>query len=276
MLVEDGKIGIPIYKVVIFSNGGIFMRHAIVTAGTKGLGRKVTEELLENGYSVTATYRSDHKKADELAQAFKKYENALQILQIDVCNPGQLSDLVRSAYERFGRVDCLVNNAGPYIFERKKLMDYEIDEWNEMMRGNLDAVFHLLKDVLPIMRRQQFGRIVNYGFQGAQDAPGWIYRSAFAAAKSGLVSLTKSIAYEEAEHGITSNMVCPGNIIGKMKESNIMDSRKYNDEQTPVGRSGTGEDIARAVLFFCNDASDMITGTVMDITGGLDVINRHR
>ncbi|GAA0484262.1 SDR family oxidoreductase [Salinibacillus aidingensis] len=251
------------------------MRHAIVTAGTKGLGRKVTESLLEKGYSVTATYRNDKEKANQLAQQYESCQDRLQIVQTDVQNPDQLSLLIQHAMERYGRIDFLINNAGPYIFERKKLVDYEIEEWNQMIRGNLDAVFYLLKEVLPIMRRQHFGRIINYGFQGAADAPGWIYRSAFSAAKVGLVSLTKTIAYEEAENGITSNMICPGNIMGKMKEATISESRESFDENTPIGRSGTGEDIARAILFLCEDSSDMITGSVFDITGGKDVIHRH-
>ncbi|SET79828.1 3-oxoacyl-[acyl-carrier protein] reductase [Salinibacillus kushneri] len=251
------------------------MRHAIITAGTKGLGKKVTESLLEKGYSVTATYRSDKAKADELADQYKSCQDRLQIVQADVQDPDQLSRIVKCAMERFGRIDLLINNAGPYIFERKKLADYEMEEWNQMIRGNLDAVFYLLKQVLPIMRDQHFGRIINYGFQGAADAPGWIYRSAFSAAKVGLVSLTKTIAYEEAEHGITSNMVCPGNITGKMKEASISESRESFDENTPIGRSGTGEDIARTILFLCEDSSDMITGSIVDVNGGMDVIHRH-
>lgn len=103
----------------------------------------------------------------------------------------------------------MINNAGPYIFERKKLADYTDDEWYGMLEGNLSAVFHLFKAVIPIMRKQQFGRIITYGFQGAAHAPGWLHRSAFGAAKVGLASLTKTIAIEEAEFGITANMVCP-------------------------------------------------------------------
>src|SRR5699024_10564659 len=118
---------------------------------------------------------------------------------------------------------------------------------------NLNAVFYLLKLTVPYMRQQRFGRIVNYGFQGANSASGWLYRSAFAAAKSGLVSLTKTIAFEEAEYQITSNMVCPGNIVGDMKEAGIADSRQVHDDKTPIGRPGTGEDIARAILYLCED-----------------------
>lgn len=252
------------------------MRHAIITAGTKGLGRKVAEEMLEAGYSVTVTYRQDQQKAEEILQQLPSYAERIQCIQADVTSVKDLTNMVNQAKQKFGRIDVLINNAGPYIFERKKLMDYTTEEWNRMINGNLDAVFHLLKLVVPIMRGQQFGRIINYGFQGANSAPGWLYRSAFAAAKTGLVSLTKTVAFEEAEYGITSNMICPGKIAGDMKEANISESRPHKDDQTPIGRSGTGEDIARSILFLCGDDADMVTGTIMEVTGGMDVIHKYR
>lgn len=251
------------------------MRHAIITAGTKGLGKKVTERLLVNGVSVTATYRSDRTKAMKLLDQFPDLHDSIQLIQADVTRTSDIEHVVTEAMKRFGRVDYLINNAGPYIFERKKLMDYSTEEWDAMIRGNLDAVFHLMKRVVPHMREQHFGRIINYGFQGAGEASGWIYRSAFAAAKVGLVSLTKTIAYEEAENGITSNMICPGKILGSFKESTITEGRKVKDEETPIGRPGTGEDIARTIEFLCHEDSDMITGTIYEVTGGLDVIHRH-
>ncbi len=91
----------------------------------------------------------------------------------------------------------------------------------------------------------------------------------------GLASLTKTIAIEEAGSGITANMVCPGNIVGDMKEASISEARASLDEETPIGRSGTGEDIARIITFLCDEHSDYITGTVIEATGGLNVINRH-
>lgn len=251
------------------------MRHAIITAGTKGLGKKVTEQFLKKGVSVTVTYRTDKDKALELARDFPDHHERIQLIQADVTKRDDLVRVVTEAYALFGRIDYLVNNAGPYIFERKKLMDYTTEEWDAMVRGNLDAVFHLLKLTVPYMRKQQFGRIINYGFQGAGEASGWIYRSAFAAAKVGLVSLTKTIAYEEAEHGITSNMICPGKILGEWKEATIAEGRSTHDEETPIGRPGTGEDIARTIEFLCHEDSDMITGTIYEVTGGLDVIHRH-
>ncbi|WP_243291257.1 SDR family oxidoreductase [Bacillus sp. FJAT-47783] len=252
------------------------MRHAIITAGTKGLGKKVTESFLQNGYRVTILFRSDDKKVDELLHTYQHLKDRMLFVRGDVTNKEDLNRLVHESYERFGRIDCLINNAGPYIFERKKLVDYTENEWYEMVEGNLSSVFHLLKKVIPIMRKQQYGRIITYGFQGANGAPGWLHRSAFGAAKVGLVSLTKTIAIEEAENGITANMVCPGNITGEMKEASIHYAKQNIDKDTPIGRSGTGEDIARIISFLCEENSDFITGAIIEATGGANVIHRFQ
>lgn len=252
------------------------MRHAIVTAGTKGLGKKMTESLLEEGYSVTVNYRSDEEAANALKRNTENDKDRLQLVRGDVTNREDMDDLVNHALEAFGRVDVLVLNAGPYVFERKKLADYSDEEWYQMIDGNLNSAFHLFRKVIPVMRKQHYGRIITYGFQASDHAPGWIYRSAFAASKTGLTSLTKTVAIEEAEHGITANMVCPGKIIGDMKEADIETSRGIVDTETPVGRSGTGEDIARTVMFLAGEKSDMITGAVMEVTGGMDVLHRYR
>lgn len=250
------------------------MRHAMITAGTKGLGLKVTEAFLAAGYRVTVTYLSDEERAKALMETWG--EHRVHIVQADVTKRDDCKQLVDAARSFAGRMDVFIHNAGPYVFEKKKLIDYSESEWNDMIDGNLTSSFHLLKEVVPIMREQQFGRIVFYGFQGANNAPGWIYRSAYAAAKVGLVSLMKTISIEEAAYGITANMVCPGNIMGEMKEATIAEARQHSDHNTPIGRSGTGEDIARTVMFLCEDNADMVTGTVVEVTGGVDVIHRYR
>lgn len=251
-------------------------RHALVTAGSKGLGKKVCEQLLKDGFFLSINYRSDLEAVERLKEEWATFSDRLLFLQGDVTKKADIERMVNEASQRFGPIDTLINNAGPYIFERKKLVDYTDDEWYNMIEGNLSAVFHFVKLVVPQMRKQQFGRIITYGFQGANSAPGWINRSAFSAAKVGLVSLTKTIAYEEAENGITANMICPGDIVGEMKEANISDARKKSDNNTPIGRSGTGEDIARIVSFLCEENSDMVTGAVIDVTGGVEVVNRYR
>ncbi|MGM0948165.1 MAG: SDR family oxidoreductase [Bacillota bacterium] len=253
------------------------MRHALITAGSKGLGRKVTEMLLAKGYSITVNYRRDEEAVSRLKEACPDCLDRLQFVKGDVTKKEDLLHIAEAALNRFGRIDFLINNAGPYIFERKKLADYTDNEWYGMLEGNLSAVFHLFKAVIPTMRQQQFGRIITYGFQGAAHAPGWLHRSAFGAAKVGLASLTKTIAIEEAEFGITANMVCPGDIVGGMKEASIEEARKrIGKEKTPIGRSGTGEDIARIIAFLCEENSDLVTGTVIEATGGLNVINKNQ
>jgi 3-oxoacyl-[acyl-carrier protein] reductase len=252
------------------------MKHAIITAGSKGLGKKVAERFLQKGCSVTVNYRSDEDRIKSLKEEWESYEHRLQFVKGDMTNKHDIINLIKEAFNRFGRIDYLINNAGPFVFERKRLTDYSDGEWYEMIEGNLSAVFHLLKLTIPVMRNQKFGRIITYGFQDVENAPGWIYRSAFSAAKVGLCSLTKTIALEEAVHGITANMIYPGDIVGDMKEASIEKSRQIQDSGTPIGRSATGEDIARLVSYLCEDDSDMITGSVISITGGLDVINRYR
>ncbi|WP_096436109.1 SDR family oxidoreductase [Alteribacter populi] len=252
------------------------MRHALITAGSKGLGKKVTEKLIQSGYSVTIHYRSDEEAVDKLHQELKEYEGYFNFIKGDLNEKEDLNRIVKNTVRQWGRIDVLVLNAGPYIFERKKLMDYSEAEWRSMIDGNLNSAFYLFKSVIPLMREQKFGRIITYGFQGAEHAPGWLYRSAFAAAKVGLVSLTKTLSLEEAEHGITANMICPGEIVGEMKEASITHSKSLADSTTPVGRSGTGEDIARTVLFLCDDHADMVTGSVIEITGGVDVLHKYR
>jgi 3-oxoacyl-[acyl-carrier protein] reductase len=271
----------PFYKnnkqhVKISKVRGGQMRHAIITAGSKGLGKKVAEQILQKGCSVTVNYRSDVQRIKELMDEWDQYKDRLQFVQGDMTKKQDIIILINEAIKRFGRIDYLINNAGPFIFTRKKLTDHTDSEWYEMIEGNLNAVFHLLKLTIPVMRNQKFGRIITYGFQDVENSPGWIYRSAFSAAKVGLCSLTKTIALEEAEYGITANMIYPGDIVGEMKEATIEKSRQIKDNRTPIGRSGTGEDIARLVSFLCEENSDMITGSVISITGGLDVINRYR
>ena len=252
------------------------MRHALITAGSKGLGKKITEQLLKDGCSVTVHFHHDYHAVDLLKEELGNALDRVQFVQGDVTKKSDLQHIVEKTLERWGRIDILVMNAGPYIFERKKLIEYTEEEWHKMIDGNLHSAFYLLKEVIPVMRKQSFGRIISSGFQGADHSPGWLYRSAFAAAKVGLVSLTKTISIEEAEHGITANVVCPGEITGKFKESTIEEAQKIRVMDTPVGRPGTGEDIARTVSFLTDEKADLITGAVIEVTGGVDVLHKFR
>jgi 3-oxoacyl-[acyl-carrier protein] reductase len=249
------------------------MKVAFITGSGTGLGKRTAIELASRGFRLVLNYVNSEKRTRELAQSLEKeYGISALVLKGDVSRFEDCQLMVTEAIEHFGRIDALVNNAGPYVFERKKMTDYAIDEWNYMINGNLNSVFYLCKLIIPFMRRQGGGRIINMGFDRAETAPGWKYRSAFAASKAGLVSLTKTLAIEEAKHKITVNMVCPGDIAGDWKEADISQAKEELDAATPVQRAGTGEDIARTVSFLCEEQSDFITGAVISVTGGKDVL----
>jgi len=247
---------------------------ALITGGASGIGKKTALYLAENGYQLAINYRNSKTEAISLAnQLTECFGNKNIAVQGDVSNRNDCIRIVDETLAAYQTVDVLVHNAGPYIHERKKLADYSFEEWDYLVQGNLNSVFYLTKLVIPSMRDQKWGRIITFGYDRVETAPGWIFRSAFAAAKTGLASLTRTIAIEEAEHGITANMVCPGDIINQWKESNIEEARDVIGN-APIGRYGTGEDIARVIAFLADEKSDFITGSIIPVTGGLNVLGK--
>jgi 3-oxoacyl-[acyl-carrier protein] reductase len=142
-----------------------------------------------------------------------------------------------------------------------------------MVHGNLLSSMWIVRAILPIMRRQKKGRIIFFGFGRAQEAPSWPDRSVYAAAKTGLVSFTKTLAVEEAPFGITVNMVCPGDIVGEKKEMRLKEVVYLKDQESLQGRPGSGEDVVSVIHFLVEKSSDFITGNIINVTGGLDVIH---
>ena len=246
---------------------------ALITGGATGLGKKTACQLAEKGYQLAINYRNSNKEAILLTKELEeKFGNKIICIQGDVANRVDCTQIVEKVISEFSSIDVVIHNAGPYIHERKKITDYSIEEWNYLINGNLNAVFYLSKAIIPIMRKQQWGRIITLGFERVETTPGWVYRSAFAAAKTGLASLTRTIAIEEAANGITANMVCPGDIISHWKEKGIEEA--ILSDSVPVGRQGTGEDISRVISFLIDEKSDFITGSIIPITGGMDVLGK--
>ena len=247
---------------------------ALITGGASGIGKKTVIHLAEKGYQIAINYRNSEADAISLAQYIKRWYGANSIVvQGDVARQEDCTRIVNEILSTYPTVDILVHNAGPYIHERKKMTDYSVEEWNYLLNGNLTAVFHLSKLLIPVMRKQNWGRIITLGFDRVESAPGWMFRSAFAAAKTGLASLTRTIAMEEAEHGITANMVSPGDITNEWKEKSIKESMEAASGHAAC-REGTGEDIARVIGFLVDEKSDFITGSVIPVTGGIDVLGK--
>jgi 3-oxoacyl-[acyl-carrier protein] reductase len=248
---------------------------ALITGGASGIGRRTAIELASEGIDLVINYRHSRAKAEAFVKELTSEFGTKNVpLGGDVSDYHQCCELVEKVQHQFSSIDILVHNAGPYIHERRKMVDYSIEDWQYLINGNLNSTFYLSSLLIPNMRKQGWGRIITVGFDRVESAPGWIYRSAFAAAKSGLASLTRTIALEEAEFGITANMVCPGDIVGDWKERNIDDSFGESDASVPVGRPGTGEDIARVISFLADDKSSYITGSIIPVTGGKDVLGK--
>lgn len=244
-------------------------RVALVTGSATGLGRAVALALAEAGCDVAVNYVHSAAEAEALARGIADLGRRAASFQADVSEAEAAEGLVAATESIFGRVDILVHAAGPFLFERRALADLSPEEWRRLLDGNLTAAFHLVRRALPGMRARRWGRIVLFGFSEAGQAPGWPGRAAYASAKVGVVSLARSLAVEEAPHGVTVNVVCPGDIRHPWKERRIAEARGARDERTPVGRPGTGEDVARVVRFLCEEDSDFLTGNVIEVTGGL-------
>lgn len=248
---------------------------ALITGGATGIGKRTAYVLAAKGIDLVINYRSSQKEAVSLCRELtKKYGTKNIALQGDISIPAECVKMSEAAFNEFPAIDIIIHNAGPYVHERKEMVEYTFEQWNYLINGNLNAVFYLSKLFIPKMREAGWGRIITIGFDRVESASGWIYRSAFAAAKTGAASLTKSIALEEAGNGITANMVCPGDIVGEWKEKKIEEAAEVHENASPVGRPGTGEDIARVISFLTDEKSDFITGSIIPVTGGKDVLGK--
>ncbi|GJM74739.1 3-ketoacyl-ACP reductase [Paenibacillus macerans] len=245
---------------------------ALITGSAKGLGKKTALTLAAQGCNIALNYVHSESEALSLRSEIERMGVRCIAVQADISHGEQIEDLARQVNESLGTIDILVNNAGPFIRERKLFAEYSQGEILEMVNGNLVGTMLLDHQVLKGMREKSWGRIIHFGFGHAAESRAWPHRAVYAAAKTGLVSFTKTLAVEEAPYGITVNMVCPGDIRGRNKEISIREAREKQDGETPLGRPGSGEDIARVIAFLCHPDSDFITGNIMDISGGLDPI----
>lgn len=245
---------------------------ALITGSAKGLGKRTALTLAEQGCHIALNYV--HSESDALALRSRIEDMGVRCIAVkaNISRREDIIGLAEKVQGQLGTVDILVNNAGPFIRERKLFAEYTDRDIFDMIDGNLVGAMLLDHLLLPGMRSKGWGRVIHFGFGHAAESRAWPHRAVYAAAKTGLVSFTKTLAVEEASNGITVNMVCPGDIRGGNKEILIAEAREMPDGETPLGRPGSGEDIARVISFLCHPDSDFITGNIMDISGGLDPI----
>lgn len=239
-------------------------RVAVVTGSGKGIGRAIAERLAREGYRVVVNYRRDAASGHETLNAVQAVSPDSIAIQADVATPNGARELIDQTHMTFGRLDVLVNNAGPFLV--KPVFDTTIDEWQEMIEGNLSSAFYCIKAALPIMRTQKSGHIINLGSLNAENARGAPTTVAYNVAKTGLVVLSKSVARSEARHGIRCNIVNPGFI--ETYATSDADKREL-PSIIPLGALGNVQDISNLIAYLLSDQASYMTGSVINVHGGL-------
>lgn len=247
-------------------------RTALVTGSAKGLGKRTALQLAEQGCNIVINYFQSELEALQVKQQIEALGAKAITVQADISTTEGVETLAEATESWAGGADILVNNAGPFVRERRLFSNYDEATIIRLLHGNLLGVMLLDHRLLPEMRRRKWGRIIHFGFGHAGEARAWPHRAVYAAAKTGLVSFTKSLAVEEAPYGITVNLIGPGDIRGLNKERSIAEVEDEYDSESPIGRPGAGEDVARVIQFLCEMKSNFLTGNVIDVTGGFDPI----
>jgi len=235
-------------------------RVALVTGGTRGIGRAISVALRDAGYRVVANYHGN----DEAARRFCG-ETGIPVYRFDVADFESCREAIARIQQEVGPIDILVNNAG--ITRDVTFHRMTFEQWNAVIRTNLDSMFNVTRQVIEGMRERGFGRIINISSINGQK--GQIGQTNYAAAKAGVIGFTKALALENARKGITVNAIAPGYIDTDMVRAVPQDVlEKVILPQIPVGRLGTPEEVARCVVFLAADEAGWITGSTITVNGG--------
>lgn len=238
---------------------GMKNRTALVTGGTRGIGKSIAIDLKKAGCKVIASYAGN----EEAAQAFRK-ETGIEVMRFDVADFEQCQHAVRRIEAEIGAVDILINNAG---ITRDGFMHKMGEEsWDAVLDTNLKSCFNMARAVIEGMRARSFGRIINISSINGQT--GQMGQTNYAAAKAGVFGFTKSLARECANKGITVNAVAPGYINTEMMHTIPAEVMKGIVAKIPMGRLGEASEIARAVCFLADDSAGFITGETLSVNGG--------
>lgn len=242
-------------------------RVALVTGGTRGLGRAVTAKLAQSGVPVAAAFAHDCDAAQAVQNECQSSGATLTLHQADVGDPDSCRSLVDEVLDRHGRLDYLVNNAGMVVEQRQG--DVSVDDWQRHLAVNLSSAFYLTQAALGPMIDNGFGRIVNIGSVSA--VMGSPVQIPYAAAKAGIIGLTRSTARVVARKGITVNCVIPGSFDTDLSQTLAFTSRDVVTAMIPIGRWGRPEELAHAVTFLLDDLASYITGAVLTVDGGMSM-----
>jgi 3-hydroxybutyrate dehydrogenase len=249
---------------------------AVITGSTSGIGLGIAQKLAEAGINIMLNGFGDREEIERLQDELKKWNVDVVYHGADMTLPDTIEALIRQAEKHFGAIDILVNNAG--VQHVAPVETFPPERWDHILAINLSAAFHTIRLAVPVMRRQKRGRIVNIA--SAHSLVASPYKSAYVAAKHGLLGLTKCVALETAQEGITCNAVCPGYVYTPLIEHQVEDTAKARGisresviRDVMLTAQWTKqfvaiEEVAETVLFLCSDAAANITGSAISIDGG--------
>lgn len=238
---------------------------AIVTGGSRGIGRAVSLLLAREGANVAIVYAGNTAAAEETKQQAEALGAAAAVFQCDVADEQAVTDMVKAVKTQFGSVDILVNNAG--ITRDGLLMRMKEADWQAVLDTNLTGVYHCTKAVSKLMMKQRHGAVIN--LSSVVGETGNAGQANYAAAKAGIIGFTKAVAKELASRNIRVNAVAPGYVETDMT-AGLPDSAKEDMLRSiPLGRPATAYDVAQAVLFLASDQACYITGQVLNVDGGM-------
>ena len=232
---------------------------ALVTGGTRGIGGAISIALKNQGCKVAATYNSNSEKADAFAK-----EHGIDVFQWNVADASACEAGVKEVSQKLGSIDILINNAG--ISKAAMSHKMTIEQWDDVIRTDLDSVFYMTRCVLEGMREKAFGRIISISSINGQKGEMGLVN--YSAAKAGVLGFTKALAQETARKNITVNAIAPGYIDTEILADASEDFLKGLITKIPVGRLGTVEEISRIVTFLASDDAGFVTGSTITANGG--------
>lgn len=240
-------------------------RVAVVTGGSRGIGRGIALELGKRGATVVVNYNSNAAAAEEVVKEIEAMGSKALAVQANVGDFAEAENLIKVTFDTFGQIDILVNNAG--TTRDTLIMMMKEEDWDTVLDTNLKSAWSCSKHAVRRMMRKRYGRIINISsVSGISGNPG---QTNYSSSKAGLIGLTKSLAREVAERNITVNAVAPGFIETDLTSELPQEVLDYLDGAIPLKRWGSVEDVAHAVAFLASDEASYITGQVLSVDGGL-------
>ena len=247
-------------------------KQALVSGGSRGIGRAIVLALARGGASVAACYHNESEAVTSLATELHHIGGDSQVIQADVADEASVAQLVRRVRERFGRIDILVNNAGLYsALKKKNFMEIDTDEWDRVMAVNVKGLFLCVKAVYPAMKQQKKGKIINISSGTTQSGtPLFLH---YVSSKAGVLGFTRALAREVGGDNICVNSIMPGLTISSPNQEGVTSPEQLADrrKRRAIQRDQYPQDLVGTVIFLASDDSDFMTGQSIGVDGGMNM-----